>query len=358
MSETRTETHADPRRRNLIILAAATAAMVAVAIFAVTYETAELAPKYTPQTFLPGLAGDLDAVKRVHVEGSKGAFDVVLTAKGWVVAERNSYPASLDELRKTLVGLAALETIEPKTARPDWYHYVDLDPPPRGNGILIAAYDGSGRTITSVILGKSEDIGDPGGAIGLFARKTDERQSWLVRSVFEPRADPADWMSKAVVDVDRARVQEVDVAPASGPAYAVKRDKPSDPDFTLSPVPKGREVSDLAAPDGVASALSGFTFDDAEPANKLDFSHATKVVTKTFDGLTVTANVVAQGTDDWATLSAQATPGNLNTQQEVSQINGRAAGWAYKLPAFKGQLFTTSLESLLKPVGAPAKTGQ
>ncbi len=43
---------------------------------------------------------------------------------------RNDYPASYETVNKTLVGLAALQTIEPKTSRPDWLHYIGLDAPP------------------------------------------------------------------------------------------------------------------------------------------------------------------------------------------------------------------------------------
>ena len=46
--------------------------------------------------------------------------------------QRGNYPADFDEVRHTLIGLAALETIEPKTARADWLHYVGLDTPPKG----------------------------------------------------------------------------------------------------------------------------------------------------------------------------------------------------------------------------------
>ena len=51
------------------------------------------------------------------------------------------------------------------------------------------------------------------------------------------------------------------------------------------------------------------------PAKNFDVSHATRLVTRTFDGLTVTVQAVPQGTDVWAAISAEAAPGNLNTQK-------------------------------------------
>jgi len=348
---------ADHRRRNIGVLAALALLSVLLAVAAVHEQASELAPKYTPETYLPGIASRIASADRIHVTSAKGAFDVVKSAKGWVLPSRANYPASFDQVQKTLVGLAAFETIEPKTSRPDWFHYVGLDGPPRGSGVLIEVEDHNGP-IASVILGRSEDIGDPSGALGLFARRSNENQSWLVRSVFEPKAGIGDWLDKSVISVDRARIEEVDVTPATGEAYVVKRDKPSDPDFKPMSLPPGRSLSDDAAADGVASALTAFTFDDVQQASRLDFSKATRLVTKTFDGLAVTAEVVQKEADYWATIAATADPAAGDATAEARQINARAQGWAYKLPAYKGQQFMTSLDSLLKPVGAAAKTAQ
>jgi hypothetical protein len=76
-------------------------------------------------------------------------------------------------------------------------------------------------------------------------------------------------------------------------------------------------------------------------------------VTKTFDGLEVTVNVKRQGADYWAIISADAS--KTEAEGEASAINAHASGWAYKLPAYKGQLFMTTLDSLIK---APAARTQ
>ena len=208
---------ADERRRNLAIMAAVAALSILFAFIAVKLETGEVSANNIPETFLPEIVLQIRDIADIHVESGKGHFDVRLVpGRGWVLPQRGNYPASFDQVRQILVGLAALQTIEPKTSRADWYRLVDVDIPPRGNGVYYVVRDSKGHTISSVVLGKSEDIGDPGGATGLFARKPAEQQSWLVRSVFAPKGDPGDWMEKSLVGVDRARIQEVDVTPPSG----------------------------------------------------------------------------------------------------------------------------------------------
>jgi len=347
---------ADPRRRNLAILGAIALASVLLAVLALELQQGETQARYKSESFFPNLASQVREIAGIHIASSKGGFDVVFKPyKGWVLPARNDYPASFDRVKETVVGLAALETIEPKTARADWLPSIGLGAPPKGNGIAISLLNEKGEPLAALIAGKSEDIGDPSGALGLFVRRPDSNQSWLVRSVFEPKSDPSDWIDKNVMDVDRARIQETDVDPAGSASFEVRRERPSDPDFALLDLPKGRELSDPTAPDAIAAAISGFTFDDVRPAKDLDFGDAARIITKTFDGLSVTVQIALQGHDLWATVSAEAEPGKPDAAKEARDINAHANGWAYKLPAAQAQLLTTTQESLLKPLGAPAK---
>jgi hypothetical protein len=66
----------------------------------------------------------------------------------------------------------------------------------------------------------------------------------------------------------------------------------------------------------------------------------------------VTAETIQQGQDYWTTLAVEGAPGKPVAQREAREISGHVTGWAYKLPVFKGQLFMTTLESLLKPLPA------
>ncbi|HTT83508.1 MAG TPA: DUF4340 domain-containing protein [Rhizomicrobium sp.] len=347
----------DPRRRNLLILAGIAIVMVIFAVFALIRQSEEVAPHYQPRAFLPGLASQVREIARIHIVGKSGTVDVQFKPdKGWVVTSHDDYPASFEHVRETVVGLAALETIEPKTARADWLHYLDLDAPPKGDGVAVTLEDGQGRTLASIITGKNVEIGDQSGAVGMFVRQADSNQSWLVRSVFEPKADVNQWLEKQVLDVDLGRIQEVDANPADGPSYEIRRDKPNVADLNLVDIPKGREIAYPGATDGVAGAITGFTFDDVQPAKNFDFSdgaHVARVVTHTFDGLTVTVNTIQKGQDYWATVSADGAPGKPQAQKQARMIDARTSGWAYKLPPYKGHQLMTTLDSLLKPLPTP-----
>ena len=348
---------AEPRRRNLAILAAVALVSLALTAIVLWQQSDEGSPTITSTEFFPGFAKQVRNAAHSRVVSRAGSFDVVFVPeRGWIVPERSDYPASFDLVQRTLVGLAALQTLEPKTARPEWFHFVGLDTPPKGDGILIEVSDDKGHTLASVITGKSEDIGDSSGATGLFVRRPGENQTWLARSVLDPRGSLNDWLEKSVMDIDRARIQEVVVQPAGGsPSFTVSRRDPSTVDFTLTPIPAGKTVADPTVPDGVAAAITGFGFDDVRPAHDLDFAAGARVTTTTFDGLKVVVTVLKTGADYWATISAEG-DGRPDAAKEASAINAHASGWAYKLPAFKGQLYMTTLDSLLTAPSPPAPT--
>jgi hypothetical protein len=177
-----------------------------------------------------------------------------------------------------------------------------------------------------------------------------------VRAEFEPQSDPSDWIEKNVIDIDRARIQSTTVDLPDGKSYEVRREKPGDADFTLAPMPPGRELASVSAPDNVAAALANLTFEDVVPSREIDFSNATRLITKTFDGLSVTVDVAHVGPAYWAEFGAMSMNASPDTGKEARTISARVNGWAYKLPDFKGAQFMTPLETLLKPVASkPAK---
>jgi hypothetical protein len=343
----------DPRRRNLAVLAAIAVVSIVLAALALAHQAAETRGPARQEMLFPNLADRIRNITRIHIDSRQyGAFDVVFNPRrGWVIPKHGNYPASFEQMRSTVVGLTNLQTIAAKTARPEWYGAIGVDAPPRGSGTLIQLLDEKGNVLGALIMGKTTDIGDAGGAIGLYVRKPGEAQSWLARAVFEPKGDPSDWLDKNTVDVDRTRIAEVDVTPVSGPPFAVKRDNANAPDFTLVDMPKGREEAYPGAADAVGAAITNFTFDDVKPAANFDFSAAPRVITRTFDGLTVTVQLLPENQAFWATVYAVGA--NPQAEREARAIDARTDGWAYKLPAYKGQLFMTTLDSILKPL--PAK---
>lgn len=337
------------RDRRLAALLAVALVSVGGALGGLYYREAVLAPRYQPMDLFPGLKHKLVNRETTHiyiVSKKFGAFEVAFVpTKGWVLPGKGNYPVALDTLNQTLAAFAEMKTVEPKTDRPDLFHFVDLDPPPQGDGVLVTLAADKGYRLASMIVGKAAPMGDE---VGLFVRRAGENQSFLVTSPATIKADPAAWMDKSVVNLDMGNVASVEVKPATGPAYTASRTASAAP-FTIAPLPKGRELVFAGAADATAAALSDFGFDDIARSTDFNFNDGPRLVLHSFDGLEVTVNLVSRDGATWARIAAMAAPGNQKAAKEALTINAHTVGWAFKLPAYKATAFAPTLESLLKP---------
>lgn len=348
----------DFRRRNLAVLGALAIASVALAALMLTVRARESHARFLPGEFLLGFAAHVKDATRIHIVSHDGAFDVdYQPAKGWVLPARGNYPADFEQVRHTLIGLAALETVEPMTARADWLSYLGLETPPKGTATAITVADRAGNALAAVITGNSAELQNAQGATGLFVRHPGDNQSYLARAVFTPRGNVADWLETGVVNIDAARLNSVTVTPATGASFTILREHPSDQEYKLqgAPAPKGFAVN-RANVNLIPQLITGFAFADVAPASQIDFSKAAHLSAHTFDMQNVRIDAVAANGPVWIRVSAQADPGTPTMQRrEASMINARAAGWAYKLSPDKGRLLMMTRDGLMTKADGPER---
>ena len=279
-------------------------------------------------------------------------FSVKKTDGMWVVPDKMNFPADAGTVSATLNGMADLEASAQKTQREDWMKLLDLAAPEEDHSraVRIVLSDAQAKPMASLLVGKSDTTTDTEGRPAIYVRRSDEKVVWLARGYLTARRDIGDWLDKNVVPLTREQVQETDITPQSGPAYVVKRDSKTAPNFILADVPKGRAVNYESAPDGVATALVGFAFVDLKPVGDVDFKKTTNLVTKTFDGLVITTKIAGTDKDPehWAMIMV--TADKPEAQAAASAISGKVMGWAFKLPEYKASVFLTTRESLLRPL--------
>src|SRR5260221_4360302 len=116
------------RRVTLAVLAAVTAVAVAGA-GAVVVQRQRATSLAKGQRVCAGLDSRLDAARTIEIVKHDGK--IVLQRRGdrWVVPEKADYPARGDGVRKLLVALAELETVEAKTRNAELYNRLNLQDP-------------------------------------------------------------------------------------------------------------------------------------------------------------------------------------------------------------------------------------
>ena len=216
------------------------------------------------------LLGDFDvnAVASFRIQSGTNQLVVAREGDAWVVKQRGNYPASFSTLAEFLRKLADLKVTRPVDAGPSRLPALDLVEPDKGKGVRLDLVDGSGKTLRSVLLGKSymkgnDDASPFGGgfASGRYVMVGgDIKTVALVSdglSNVEARAE--DWLEKEFIKVEQPRRIEL-VRPDATNNFSLVRTNDTS-DWQLADA-KGDEKADAGKTGLFSSVLGSPTFND------------------------------------------------------------------------------------------------
>jgi hypothetical protein len=282
---------------------------------------------------------DLNAVTRLRIFKGDGSHTTLTReARRWLVSERG-YPADTGQVRKLLLDLSALQVEEQKTAEPALYSKLGVEDP---NGFQTGStgldIDINGKTLGLI-------VGHSYGTRSVYLRVHGQGRSVLATPQLAPDADPRHWLDRALLDIAPERVTAVDMKPPGGPDYTIRR---TGSDYAVTPIPKGRELGDPAAPASQAGALAGLQLDDVRKAGSVAAAaHATFV---TSDGLTLALSGIQEAEQRYLTITVSGS--SPAAQAQARDLNARLAGWEFEVPGYRYDSLFHPLEQLLKPKAA------
>lgn len=293
---------------------------------------------------LPLRQQDLNAVTRLRIfKGDGSHATLTREATHWLVTERG-YPADTGQVRKLLLDLSSLKVEEHKTADPAWYSKLGVEDPSGFQATSTGLDINVGGRSLGLIVGHSS------GTRSVYLRVRGQGGSVLATPQLAPDADPRHWLDRSLLDIAPERVTQVDVKPQGGPDYTIRR---AGADFAVTPIPKGRERGDPAAPASQVGALAGLQLDDVRKAgDRAAVAHATFV---TSDGLTLALAGIQDAEQRYITIVVSASQPTAGAQ--VRDLNGRLEGWEFQIPAYRYESLFAPLEPLLKPKAVAAAAG-
>jgi hypothetical protein len=297
---------------------------------------------------IPGLEKSLNAVTEVRLtKGDETHTTLKKGASDWIVGERD-YPADSGKVRKLLLDLGSLNVVEEKTRNPANYAQLGVEDTntPKATGTRVAVV--TAQKVYEIIVGKASS------AKSGYVRIPTAQQALLAAPSITVDGDPKRWVDNTLLDISLDRIKEVEEKPAEGTSFKASREKKEQTDFTVSNIPKGRELSSPVAANSIAGSLSGLTLDDVHksgsPTADAKISHA---IFRTFDGLELDVAGHKDGSHDLITVTAHSSA--KETADEAQKLTTRLQGWDYEIPSYKYDVIFTSQDSLLKPVEPPKK---
>ena len=313
-------------RRQFLILVAALAALAAAGAWIMQSQRTAWGPADAQigQRLVAGLK--LEGVAEVGLRDASATLTLVRRDGSWVVKERADFPADAERVRELLLKLVELKIVQAEQVAEAQRARLELVEPgaaaPTGAGTVLELKDGTGKTMTRLLLGKkvtartaadgpSSEQGVPTGRYVMPGTATGS-----VALVSDPlgaaEAKPDAWLSK-----DLIRAEQVRSIAASGPdgrqRFSLSRETDSY-DWKLA----GGGKPDLQKAQDAVSSLQGMSLSDVVPdpgsaAAGLDRPIVIKA--QTLDGVTYALRVGSKTADDryFVSISVSGEPAAART---------------------------------------------
>lgn len=256
---------------------------------------------------LPGI--DMSKVAQIRLQDAKSEVTLVRKNDSWRVRERSDYPANVQSIGDLLTKLSELKVVQTEAVGDSLLPRLDLAAPGKGegSGTLIEFKDGSGKTLSSLILGKTILKKDPmnplpnavnGVPAGRYIKVVGDKGDVIVVSdpLEHAVASPGAWVNRQFFKADR--IKTLIVAGDKAMQWKINRnDEYGQWKFAAG----GGDLNPGVAVAAV-NALGGLTFDDILPDSPPEAGEKPIIVTaETFDNLTYKLKISRLKTgDDYA----------------------------------------------------------
>ncbi len=324
------------RPNTIVVLAAAT--LTALAVAGLMPEESAVREVEQGALLFPDLSGAENSVTGITITHSGGSLELARRENGWVATSKHGYPVKFGTVKKTIVGLSGLRTVEAKTARPEAYERLSLRAlaEPGSQATLVRLSGADEVVLAELLVGKQRRAKAGGGPSMTYVRKPEEAGSWLAAGELRVNRDFTQWLERTITDIPAGQISEVRVAHGATAEAAAEESVITRPavggDLALGGLAPGTKAK-IYELGYVAGALSGLDLDDVRPRAGLDFASGNRTRFQTFDGLVVDIGFAEVDDETWLALDVSA--GESETAQEAAgALAARTAAWAFKVPGY------------------------
>ena len=296
----------------LMLLAAVTVVILLAAIF---YRPNPITqPQLSAGPLLPGLAKQLDKVEVVAIVHAGERVTLQHKNGAWTVAEKANYPASDEQVRALLLGLAQIQKIESKTRNPKYYSNLGLTDADKSGGEAsqLDLKDQSGHVLAQLTIGKRRPATENTQRNEFYAMLQNDPQTWLVAGNMPTIGAAGAWLKRTLIELERPRIVNVTLTHSDGEVLHLIPKEPGKLSMTLEGLKADETFKNDYALDDIVDRFTRMQFEDTRPIDQLKWPAKPdlQVEARTKDGLIVRINAAKIDGQSWLQLAASAAPNN------------------------------------------------
>ena len=345
-----------------------TLCIVAVALLAITVAlyNVKLSPTsrfVSGTTLIQGL--DPASIHRILVKSGSDTATLVRQGEGFVVVEKDNYPASAKSINSLIFKCLDVRCQEETTKDPANHEKLGVgDESGVGDkskdALSVAFLDAKGKTLIGLIRG--ERAGDLGGQ---YVRRLGDNAVYRAERYFNIDSRPIDYINTSFVAVKSDDVSRVDVR-AGQDVYSISRNDKDE--ITLENIPKGKRAKATDYRD-VFDALTNLDMTDVSPAAKLKLNWDGSYTCRLKSGLSYTVHLAKKDDKHYVRLSATGPVGSgvsvgpkdskeelkkkeaiLLAMKAAPEFTQRHAPWVYEISSYNAEKMRRPFKDLIEDI--------
>lgn len=304
------------------------------------------------QPVFPGLIEKVNTVAKAVIEHPKGRITLEKGGAGWTLKESENYAARTVKIQRSILGLAELRQLEPKTRLKEKYAKLELQD---GNAKdaksrRVKLFDAKDALMADVLVGKKRDNLPGESSTGVYVRRPGDAQSWLAQGDPGITVLRRDWLERKIVDINSNRIERIVIRHLGGKNVEISKADAKAENFTLANMPEGKKLIDASGPNDVARGLADLQLEGVRK-RPFNFGIATSVamIATTFDGLEVQVLTAKKNGQYWLRIDAKVRKGAAgDVVKEAQEITKRTGDWAYRISDYAASNLRKTLDDLVE----------
>ena len=308
----------------------------------------------------------LNNIVTLKIESIKGEFYINKSQEKWTLPSLANFPVSIDKIKRVIVGISQLETIEPKTKNPELHSELGLNLPSEAGSTAtsITLISNDDNILASLIVGKDSKSGRD----TRYVRRPGENQTWLAWRNFDLADDAIGWLEDDLFSIARWRVADIKISHIDEPEVFISRANFSEQYFKVQNLKEDELPLNPYVGNQIGAAIEKLPIKNIIKKYTGNKNKLTETVFTTFDGLKIHVTNFEANDSNWVEFSAEfdsslrrelpedgptivglpEMPTIEEVKNEVISLNQSFENWSFQFNESKHELFTTNLKNITK----------
>jgi hypothetical protein len=317
---------------------------------------------------------DPSVVTSIVIGTGEDAFTLNRQKSGFVVAEKDNYPAKTSEINSLISKCLEIQTMEFVTDNPANFDDLEVTEEKARSVIKFMKADPNSSLLTGVVIGKTKELGQ-----GSYVRMLSNDAAVSNRVYVTSNAPwfgggAMNYIDQELVSAKSDDIESVTVSSKDG-QYTLKK-KPDSQDVILDNIPAGKKLKSSDAK-SVLTALTSLRFDDVKKLPS-DMTFEKQYMCRLKDSTVYALRIAKEDDKTYVSCVAEFTDktpvekasinqgGEVESEEELKKKEAKLLardnaakfttkhnGWVYEIPEWKAKNLTKALDDLLEDEEEP-----